>query len=378
METEGSYFDFVLPTKVKFGPGKRKELKSEVESRGFQAIGIVTNEIIRDLGLLEDVEKDLQEDREVHIFTEVESNPHLSTVSRGYSEFNGKEIDCLVGMGGGSVIDTTKAISLCLANDEEDIVHLDQSSERIAPSLPFFALPTTSGTGSEVDYWAVLSKPKTNEKLSIGCPEMAPLTAIVDPELTVTLPPELTYSTGLDAFSHALEAFLSTESNSLSDTLALKAMALVFGSLESAIDNGKDLQARGDMSLASTLAGAAMQHVGLGLIHAMSHQISGFYDANHGLTNAQLIQPVLEFNREAVSGKVSVLEEEFDNRFVEKMEYLLDLFDQSNFQLEINKKDLPELVERAVKNVNAETNPRPADRGDVRKIYETSFDIANE
>ena len=378
METEGSYFDFVLPTKVKFGPGKRKELKSEVKSRGFKSIGIVTNEIIRDLGLLEGVEKNLQEDREVHVLTGVESNPHISTVSRGYNEFDGKNIDCLVGIGGGSVIDTTKAISLCLANGEEDIVQLDQTSERIEPSLPFFALPTTSGTGSEVDYWAVISKPETNEKLSIGCPEMAPLTAIVDPELTVTLPAELTFSTGIDAFSHALEAFLSAESNDLSDTLALKAMDLVFESLESAINNGRDLGARGDMSLASTLGGAAMQHVGLGLVHAMSHQISGFYDANHGLTNAKLLQPVLEFNREAVPDKLSVLEEKFDNRFTEKMENLLNLYDYSNFPLELKGNDLPELVERAVRNVNAETNPRPADRGEVRRIYETSFDIADE
>lgn len=374
MNSKGEYLDFVLPTKVKFGPGKREEVPKEIDSLGFQNIGLVTTEEIEELGLHEEINSKLKaNEKRIEVFSDVPSNPHLSTVKRGYQFLKKIDVDALVGLGGGSVIDTTKAIGLCLANNEDDIIHLNEQSKGIKPSLPFFALPTTSGTGSEVDYWAVLSDPESNRKLSIGTPKMAPLTAIVDPELTVTLPPELTYFTGMDAFSHALEAFFSSESNKLSDVLALKAIELVFESLDKAVSEGDNLQARGDMALASTLGGAAMQHVGLGLIHAMSHQVSGFYDTSHGLANALLLPNVLEFNTENVPGKVRMLEERINARIQNKIDELLDIYDLSDYRVSIKEKHLPELVKRAINNVNAETNPRPASRSEVRDLYEASF-----
>jgi len=375
MQARDDYFDFVLPTKVLFGPGKREELFREAESLGYERIGVVTSKEIVQLDYFEEIQDELKRrGKTVKLFPDVTSNPHLSTVSEGYGEFQGYDLDCLVGLGGGSAIDTTKAISLCLANGESDITKLNQAN-RVEPSLPFFALPTTSGTGSEVDYWAVISSPETNEKLSIGVPEMAPLTAIVDPELTLTLPPELTYFTGIDAFSHALEAFFSSASNKLSDTLALQAMELIFESLETAVEEGNNLSARGDMALASTLGGAAMQHVGLGLIHAMSHQVSGFYDTNHGLANALLLPNVLEFNRAEVPGKVNTLEERLGGELPKKINQLFEIIDPSEYRVSIKKADLPELVTRALRNVNAETNPRSAGRGEVRRLFETSFPV---
>ncbi|MCF7876516.1 iron-containing alcohol dehydrogenase [Candidatus Bipolaricaulota bacterium] len=376
MNRDGKYFDFVLPTKVKFGPGKREEASKEIQRLGLQQIGLITTDEIVDLGLHEEMTDTLRRGgRGVEIFTGVTSNPHLSTIEKGYQFFEKSGVDSLVGLGGGSVIDATKAISLCLANEESDIVALNEQPEDLETSLPFFALPTTSGTGSEVDYWAVISSPETNEKLSIGNPQMAPLTAIVDPELTVTLPPELTFFTGIDAFSHALEAFFSSSSNELSDTMALKAMELVLKSLETAVNQGDYLPARGDMALASTLAGAAMQHVGLGLIHAMSHQVSGFYDTNHGLANALLLLNVLEFNQEEVPEKTGKLEERLNGSILEKIEELLDIRDLSDYRVSVKKEDLPELVDRAINNVNAETNPRQAGPDEVRGLYKASFVI---
>lgn len=376
MTAEKDYFDFALPTKVKFGPGKRDEVVDEIKRRGLQRVGMVTTEEIVDLRLHEDITEVLEKNgKSVKIFTGVMSNPHLSTIAEGYQTLQRFGVDCLVGLGGGSTIDVTKAVSLCLANEESNLVQLDQQSEGVKTSLPFFALPTTSGTGSEVDYWAVISSPENNEKMSIGMPEMAPLTAIVDPELTLTLPPELTFFTGIDAFTHALEAFFSSESNELSDMLSLKAMELVFKSLETAVHNGDNLPSRGDMALASTLGGAAMQHVGLGLIHAMSHQISGFYDTNHGLANALLLRRVLEFNEEAVPEKTRRLNKKLDVELSEKIAELFQIRDLSNYRVTVKAEDLPELVERAVNNVNAETNPRRASQEEVRDLYESSFDI---
>jgi len=376
MTLNGGYFDFVLPTKVRFGPGQRTEVVSEIRQRGFERVGLVTMEEIVELGLHEELTEKLRNDgKKVKMFTEVTSNPHLSNIKEGYQVLQEFGADCLVGLGGGSAIDVTKGVSLCLANQESDLVYLDQRSNGVKSSLPFFAVPTTSGTGSEVDYWAVISSPEKNQKLSIGMPQMSPLTAIVDPELTLTLPPKLTFFTGIDAFSHALEAFFSSESNELSDMLSLKAMELVFQSLETAVHNGDNLSARGDMALASTLGGSAMQHVGLGLIHAMSHQISGFYDTNHGLANALLLRPVLEFNEGAVPEKTRRLNKKLDVELSEKIAELFQIRDLSNYRVAVKAEDLPELVERAVNNVNAETNPRPAGQEEVRNLYESSFEI---
>lgn len=376
MNQRENYFDFVLPTKVKFGPGLRNQVVEEIVSRGFQHVGIVTTEDILELGLLEGITEQLKsEGREVEFFSDVTSNPHLSTISEGFENFREFQADCLIGFGGGSAIDATKAISLCLSNDEPSIVRLDQREERLEPCVPFFAVPTTSGTGSEVDYWAVISDPDTNRKLSIGSPEMSPLSAVIDPELTITLPPELTFFTGIDAFSHALEAFFSSESNELSDTLSVKAINLVIRSLGTAVKNGDSLSARGDLALASSLGGAAMQHVGLGLIHAMSHQVSGFYDTNHGLANARLTIPVLNFNRAEVPEKFEDLEGKLGGNLRDKIESLFEIRDLSKNRVKLKEEDLPEMVERAITNVNAETNPRQPSREDIEEIYRKSFSI---
>ncbi|MCF7890025.1 iron-containing alcohol dehydrogenase [Candidatus Bipolaricaulota bacterium] len=376
MNRKEDYFDFILPTKVKFGPGLRSQVVEEIVSRDFQRVGIVTTEDILELGLVEGITEQLKsEDKKIESFSNVTSNPHLSTISEGFEALRGFQPDCLIGLGGGSAIDATKTISLCLANDEANIVRLDEREERPNPCVPFFAVPTTSGTGSEVDYWAVISDPNSNRKLSIGSPEMAPLTAVIDPELTLTLPPDLTFFTGIDAFSHALEAFFSSKNNELSDILSIKAMELVFRSLEKAVESGDSITARGDLSLASALGGAAMQHVGLGLIHAMSHQVSGFYDTNHGLANARLTLPVLNYNEVEVPERLEKLEGRLEGNFLDKVESLFEIRDLSKYRVEINEEDLPKMVDRAIKNVNAETNPRQPDRSEVKKLYRESFTI---
>ena len=376
MSEENGYLNFVLPTKLKFGPGTRSEIAEEIFSFGFRRIGIVTSEEILELGLLDGIKETLEtKERKVRVFSEVTSNPHLSTIAEGFRSFKEFEPNCLIGLGGGSAIDATKAISLCLANEESDIVKLDRGEEKLKRAIPYFAVPTTSGTGSEVDYWAVISDPDTNKKLSIGAPEMSPLTAVVDPELTLTLPPELTFFTGIDAFSHAMEAYFSSGSNELSDTLSVKAMELVFRSLETAVNSGDKLSARVDMALASTLGGAAMQHVGLGLIHAMSHQVSGFYDTNHGLANASLTLPVLEYNEVETPKRLENLERKLGGNFRKKIENLFAIVDLSEYEVTLKEKDLGEMVSRAVTNVNAETNPRQPDRDDVERLYRESFTI---
>ncbi len=370
------YMDFILPTKVKFGPGMRKEIVEEIPAKGEKKVGVVTTEELLDLGLGDDVLEELVRiNCTVEIFSHVTSNPHLNTISAGYDYFRGFGPDYLIGLGGGSAIDTTKGISLCLANEERSLAKLDSREEELETAVPYFAVPTTSGTGSEVDYWAVISDPESNRKLSFGYPEMAPLTAIIDPELTLTLPPRLTLFTGIDALTHALEAFFSSESNRLSDVLSLTAIELIFNSLSEAVRDGKDPEARGDLSLASTLAGAAMQHVGLGLIHAMSHQVSGFYDTNHGLANALLTSNVIKYNLEVVPEKYKRINEALGGDLLEELEELFRKHSVFSEKVAIQEDDLETLVERAIANVNAETNPRKATEGDVRMLYVNSYQV---
>ncbi|MFW6190601.1 MAG: iron-containing alcohol dehydrogenase family protein [Candidatus Bipolaricaulota bacterium] len=376
MEDSSPYFDFELPTKFKFGPGKRSEIVSEIDRFGFKKVGVFTSPEVHDHGLLDDILTKLREKSfALKIFTDVPRNPHLSTVKKGYDHFKEYGPDCLIGLGGGSVIDTTKAVSLCLANGIDDVTGLVDDAERIAPSVPYFALPTTSGTGSEVDYWAVISDPDSNRKISIGTPEMSPFAAIVDPELTTTLPPKLTFFTGIDALSHSLEAFFSTGRNELTDTLAQKSIEKVFQSLETAVKEGKNLEARGDMALASTLGGAAMQHAGLGLVHAMSHQVSGFYDTSHGLANALLLPEVVDFNNKAVPGRLELLEERIGLDIFAGLEELYGVIDLSENQVEVKKEHLPEMAQRAANNVNAKTNPRPAGVEEIQELYGEAFTV---
>jgi len=371
------YFDFVLPTSVIFGPGKVEVLPAELSRSGFGRAAIITDKGIEKAGTLNESVTSLKRQRiEVKVFAEVQANPHVESVKECLQFLRDYRPDCIIAIGGGSSLDTAKAAGVCYANDLNDVAQTQQR-EGLKRSLPIIAVPTTAGTGSEVGYWAVVSDRKTNEKLSIGDPTMAPYMAIVDPELTTTLPPRLTLWTGIDALTHAVEAYFSTLSNRISDMLCLEAISLILKSLEQAVEEGSNLQPRGDMALASLLAGAAMQHVGLGLVHAMSHQVSGFYDTAHGLANAILLPHVLEFNTPGCRDKVKTLDNLAEDRksFMGWLEEVYQRYNLNEEVVEIKEEDILTMAERAKGNVNARTNPRKAEIADVIGIYKKSFKV---
>ena len=205
---------------------------------------------------------------------------------------------------------------------------------------------------------------------------MAPHMAIVDPELTLTLPKKITLWTGLDALTHALEAYVSTLSNRLSDLLALEAIKLVLESLDGAVNHGDKLAAREGMALASLLAGMAMQHVGLGLIHAMSHQVSGFYDTPHGLTNAKLLAPVFAFNLpEMPQEKRANLDSLSAMAFQEILTRIDQRYGIADEVITIRKSDLALMSKRARENVNAKSNPRHPELSEIKHLYRSAFTV---
>ena len=369
------HIDFTLPTRVTFGSGKLAELGEEIARYGFKRVALITSKDLVELKLAEKaIVAAEQGGATTLVFSEAKSNPTTKLVTEGVKELGPFDPDCLVGFGGGSAIDLAKGIGICLSHNCGDIRAFQSDQNIRTRSVPVICIPTTSGTGSEVNYWTVISDPGSHKKLSIGHPSMSPHLAIVDPELTLTLPRRITLWTGLDALTHALEAYVSTRANRLSDLLALEAIKLILENLDRVVDHGDNLEAREHMALASLLAGAAMQHVGLGLIHAMSHQVSGFYDTPHGLTNAKLLAPVFTFNlpeipQEKRANLDSLSEMPFQNVLTE-IDRGYGLADEV---ITIRKSDLALMSKRARENVNAKTNPRKASMEEVRALFRQAF-----
>lgn len=329
-------------------------------------------------GMLDGPVESLQgQDIEAVIYTGVRENPDLESLTDCVRFLKRCRPDVLVGIGGGSSLDTAKAAGICYANGVEDLRDLAALSRK-RRSVPVIMVPTTAGSGSEVNYWSVITDKVAREKLSVGDPAMSPLLALVDPRLCLSLPAKATLYTGIDALTHAVESYISATSNWLSDMIGLGAISLIVTSLEKAIVDGQDLQARSNMSLASMLAGMSMENVGLGLIHALSHQVSGHYDTPHGLANALLLPHVLAFNRSVCRNKMRSIAGLVRGRhgFARWLTKLYTRFGVHKNMVTIRRADLSEMAVKAMENVNAKTNPARAEAKDIEDIFERSFAVS--
>jgi alcohol dehydrogenase len=372
-------FNFVLPTKVEFGPGTLDLLPEELARNEQNRAAFIVTEGRNSSGMLDQpIEALRHRNIGVVVYPGVRENPDVESVADcvGFLKQHGPDV--LVGIGGGSSLDTTKAAGICYANDIDDVREL-AVLPRKRQSLPVILVPTTAGSGSEVNYWSVITDKTAKEKLSLGDPAMSPLLAIVDPKLCTSLPRRATLYTGIDALTHAVESYFSITSNWLSDMLALGAVSLVLNSLEQAIVEGQDLQARSNMSLASMLAGMSMENVGLGLIHALSHQVSGHYDTPHGLANAMLLPHVLAYNGSVCRKKMRSLEALARGRhgFERWLKKIYGRFGVDKKAVTIQRADVPSIAARAIENVNSRTNPARAEVKDLEGILEKSFSISD-
>ena len=286
-------------------------------------------------------------------FQEVEPNPSWDTVERGIRAALDNNISAVIAFGGGSSMDAGKVIA-----DRGGAARL-------------VTLPTTAGTGGEISPWAVISNRKTREKDSVV--SKWPDITFLDPELTLTVPPLVTLFTGIDAFIHGLEAFLASKANPLTDALAMQGMNMIADHIETAVKDGNNLPARSALLQASLFTGASMLHAGLGLMHAIGNVTGGLYhDLPHGLILMRCMDPVLEFNQSAVGEKYHLVESlvEKARRITHKQFKRLAVPD-----VRVKKTDLDLLAERAVANVNAITNPRPANQEEVIQLVMDSFII---
>jgi alcohol dehydrogenase class IV len=293
-----------FPTAIKFGAGRVRELAELCKANGMNRPLFVTDPGLAQMPMVKAILDDLKSARlGVALFSDVRPNPVESNIHAGIKAYRAGNHDGVIAFGGGSGLDVGKLIALMHGQsisvfDLEDIgdwwTRADAS--RIAPII---AVPTTAGTGSEVGRAGVVTHPETHEKKIIFHPAIMPRVALLDPELSLGLPPKLTAATGMDALAHCLEAYCAPFYHPLAKGVALEGMALIKDNLAKAVKKGKDIDARGNMLVASSMGATAFQR-GLGAIHALSHPFGGIYDAHHGLLNGIVMPYVLKANRRKI------------------------------------------------------------------------------
>ncbi|MGB9803939.1 iron-containing alcohol dehydrogenase [Desulfofundulus sp.] len=299
-------FTFQLKTTVCFGAGVLSGIEDWCRDYHARRVLVVTDQGVRKAGILEKVEKILSDAGiESVVFDDVEPDPGLETIHRCATCFQENKCDLILAVGGGSPIDTAKGARIIVENGGHIRDYAGVNKVPKAPVIPLIAIPTTSGTGSEVTTFAVLSDWENRMKITISSPFLAPEVAVVDPLLTVTAPPSVTAASGIDALSHAIETYVSLKAQPPAEALALKAIELIGESLRTAVANGSDKEARTKMSLGSLLAGMAFNNSLLGLTHSIGAALSGHAHVSHGLAIGLLLPYVMEFNAIARMEKFS-------------------------------------------------------------------------
>lgn len=287
-----------FPTTLYFGDGALKACASFIKTDGLNTVLLVTDATLVELGIAKVIENELiHAGLEVVLFSDVHPNPTEEDVERGAKLYLQHQCDAVVGLGGGSPIDTAKVITIA-ATHEGPLAKYDDAKSGgrwiKGPLPPIYAIPTTAGTGSEVGRSGVIITRESHNKTVIFHPQLMPRIAVLEPKLTKDLPPAITAATGIDAFVHCLEAYLAPSFHPLADGIALEGMRLVLENLPKAVKDGRDLEARGAMQIAASMGATAFQK-GLGMIHSLAHPLSSECNMHHGLANALLLPFGIEF-----------------------------------------------------------------------------------
>ena len=291
---------YTYPTRIEYGPGAMKDLSAIVKESGYKKGLLVTDEGIEKVGTAQKLRDYFKEqDIEIVTFSGVKSNPTDDNVYDGTKVYKDNGCEFIVALGGGSPIDAGKTIKVMATHDGplEKYDDTKGGDKYIMNNMPpFYAIPTTAGTGSEVGRSSVITVKSTNKKTIIFSPFMMPDIAVLDPDITVSLPPKLTAATGVDAFVHNLEAYIMDVFHPMADGMAKEALGRCYKYLPIAVENGNDIAARGEMLMASAMGAIAFQK-GLGLNHAIAHALGVYYDMHHGLANAVVMLEVMKYNK---------------------------------------------------------------------------------
>lgn len=374
---------FTFPNRVLFGAGARRELAGELRRLGVTRPLVVTDPVVKASGLLAEVTGGLDDPV---VFTGVQANPTESDVLAGLDLYRDRGCDGIVAVGGGSPIDAAKAVRL-LTTHPGALADYDLTAgglDRIRADLPpMAAVPTTAGTGSEAGRGALIQLPKTGRKTIVLSPFLLPSLAVCDPDLTLGLPPALTAGTGMDAFTHCVESYLSVTDHPICDGIALEGLRYVARGLETAVRDGGDADARRSLMLGALLGGISF-HKGLGVVHALSHALGAEGRAHHGTLNAVLLPHALRFNHDAATDKLSDLAARLGlGRGGDGPAHLITLSELLLARLPLPKRlgqveglrhdRVAEYARLAMLDHCHRTNPRPCTRDDLEQLLDRAW-----
>jgi len=378
---------FRQPAFVRYGFGVSALTGEEAQQLDLTRVLIVTDKGVRGAGLVDGVVTSLWEAGIAYeIFDEVESNPTTVIVERALARLTAMGAGGVVAVGGGSSMDTGKAVAFLATNGGEVADY--RGADRVKlPPLPCIAIPTTAGTSSEVTNNAVFTDPEIHFKFAVASPNAAATRALIDPELTLTMPPALTAATGMDALTHALESYTTKGAYDLTEVLALEAIRLIGRWLPVAAKDGQNRQARERMMMACLLGGIAFNQSRLTIVHAMSHPVSGWCGTPHGVANAILLPHVMAFNVDYAQERFAYIAEALgvDTEGMSTAEAArasVDRVRRMNEELGIplnlgavgvRAEFIPHMTTDAMKSGNIPLNPRPTTREDVVAIYEAAI-----
>ncbi len=376
---------FVLNEIAYFGKGSRTVLPTEIKRRGFKKAFVATDKSLLDFGVAEKVLSVLR-DAEIpfEVFSDIKPNPTITNVKNGVAAFAASGADFIIAIGGGSSIDTSKAVGIISNNPEfSDVVSLEGVADTKNRSIPIIALPTTAGTAAEVTINYVITDEVSHKKMVCVDPNDIPVMAIVDAELMYTLPRSMTAATGMDALTHAIEGLITKGAWEMSDMFEIKAIEMITRYLETAVNEPTNEEARNGMAVAQYIAGMAFSNVGLGLVHGMAHPLGAMFDVPHGVANALLLPTIMEYNMESAMEKYLSIAKAMDVystdmttaqaaqaavNAVKSLAIRVGI-PQHLSELGISEGDIPKLAESAFADVCTPGNPRETSVDDITKLY---------
>ena len=376
---------FILNGTSYHGAGAIQEIATEVKSRGFKKAFVCSDPDLVKFGVTAKVLKVLDDNGfSYELYSNIKPNPTIENVQTGVEAFKNAGTDYLIAIGGGSSMDTAKAIGIMINNPEfADVRSLEGVADTKNPAVPIIAVPTTAGTAAEVTINYVITDAEKNRKMVCVDPHDIPVVAVVDPDMMSSMPKGLTAATGMDALTHAIEGYITAGAWELSDMFHLKAIEIIAKSLRGAVDNTPE--GREGMALGQYIAGMGFSNVGLGIVHSMAHPLGALYDTPHGVANAIILPTGMEYNAPAtgekyrdiakamgVEGTEKMTQDEYRKAAIDAVKKLAaDVGIPADLKDIVKSEDIPFLAQSAYDDACRPGNPRETSVEEITKLYES-------
>jgi alcohol dehydrogenase class IV len=359
----GAVVPFPKPT-LFTGTDSSLELCDAIGQVGIKKLMIATDDVLVSIGLLDKIKARLEElNIEYVIYDGIRPDPTFDQVQKGLEVLKDNNCEAILAVGGGSPIDASKAIAAGATNDKP-LEKLAGMFKVFKAPLPLFAIPTTAGTGSEVTIASVVSDSKTHKKALILDPKLVPMMAALDGSLMLGLPAAVTAATGMDALTHAIESYISTNASNETDAYGLAATRLIMENLETAVKDGSNLEARQNMAMASYYAGLAFTKAGVGYVHAIAHNFGANYSTPHGLANSIVLPHILDYSKDEVVDRLATLAEvsglkqgresnaELAEKLIARIRQMLKSFDIPEQLSDLKTGDIPDIAKSALQEAH--------------------------